>query len=96
MTVYYQLGGLTPGASYRTDIEVVQLHQGAISKLLGNEPRAIRVSFDEAASAPAVHLTRTVRLASLKPGPYRMVVTVTGPAGESIERTTDFQVTGQD
>ncbi len=92
MTVYYQLGGLRPGSGYRTSIEVVQLHQGVISKLLGSAPRAIRVSFDEPATGPTARVTRTVKLAGLSPGAYRLIVTVTGPGGEDIRRTTDFEV----
>lgn len=93
MTVYYQLGGLQPGRSYRTGLEVVQLHRGVISRMLGNQPRAIQVSFQEPATGPTVHITRTLTLADLKPGPYRLTVTVTGPDGTEIVRTTDFQVT---
>jgi hypothetical protein len=75
LTLFYQLGGLRPGSSYRTAIEFLQKDQVRLA-----------VRFEEDAAGPRQAVQRTIALADLKRGDYRLVVTVSDAAGGTVRR----------
>jgi hypothetical protein len=76
MDLYYDITGMVPGRSYRTTIEL-----GNAMALTSGD--AVRVSFDDKATAPAQHVRRSLELKTLKGGRYRLVLTVEDVAGGS-------------
>ncbi len=75
--LYYQVTGQSPGTSYRTTLEFFDT--------TSPEASALTLQFDENASANFREVHRTVGLANLKPGRYRLKVTVAGGGASSTE-----------
>lgn len=82
--VYYEVGGLVPGADYRTTVTVRPLRGG-------NRGAGVRLSFDERPPASRVQGSRTVGLEALKPGQYRLTVTIEG-GGQSVTNTRNLNI----
>ena len=85
MELYYDLTGLVPGRAYRTTIEL-----GNTMAITSGD--AVRVSFEDKATAPVQHVRRSLELRTLKGGQYRLVLTVEDVAGGtkvSRERTVN-------
>jgi hypothetical protein len=86
MELYYDLTGLVPGKSYRTTIELA-------NTLAISRGDAVRVSFDDKATAPAQHVRRSLDLKTLKGGQYRLVLTVEDVAtGTKVSRERTVNV----
>jgi hypothetical protein len=96
-TLYYEVYGLAADAGYRTELRIEPLSDGLadqLRSLLPGSRDAIVLTFAEVAGEPhavfGVQQTRTVNIAGLKPGPYRLRVTVTDGLTQTIaarERT---------
>jgi hypothetical protein len=82
--VYYEVGGLVPGADYRTTVTVRPLRGG-------NRAAGVRLSFDERPPALRAQVSRTVGLEALKPGQYRLTVTIEG-AGQYVSTTRNLNI----
>ncbi|MGE0352479.1 MAG: hypothetical protein AB7I33_08115 [Gemmatimonadales bacterium] len=65
LEVYYELGGLVPGQVYRTAIEFWQ-----------GSRRRLALNFDERATARRQTVRHSVNLGGLRPGDYRLVISV--------------------
>lgn len=72
--LYYQVNGLRPGVGYRTMVELVPA---------GNPdaPAALSLEFSEDAEARFAEVQRTIGLRNIRPGSYRLRVTVAGAGG---------------
>jgi hypothetical protein len=75
--LYYQLGGLVPGASYHTLVELFPVN--------GRNEAALSLRFSDEAGAGFVEVQRTIGLRNLAPGRYRLRVTVSGTSGSVSE-----------
>ena len=79
VTVYYQVEGATPGATYRTELEVHRRYnQGAADR--------VRLGFSDRAAASSARYRRTLDLSALRPGAYELVLTLTGPDSNKVVR----------
>ena len=95
--LYYEIYGLTRGASYHT---VVRLEReggrslfGAIGRLFGGGRAPVLLEFDAAADGPATRVHRAVELRDVTKGTYRLTVVITDPAsGAGLTRARRFQV----
>ena len=67
MELYAEVGGIKLGSVYRTTVEVEPIIPGR---------RGIKIQGDAKASTPVVELRRTIGLGNLRPGGYRLSVTV--------------------
>jgi hypothetical protein len=72
--LYAEVGGIQMGSSYRTTIEIVPATPGR---------RGVKIRSESKAANSIVEIRRTLSIAILTPGPYRLSVTV-----ESGGRTT--------
>ncbi|HET8648937.1 MAG TPA: hypothetical protein VFL95_02765, partial [Gemmatimonadales bacterium] len=80
VALYYQVSGLAPGARYRTDVSLAP----------ADDPKGravVTLSFTDRAASRWTEVRRTVGLAQLKPGHYRLTVKVAGPNGETATRS---------
>ncbi|HET9066508.1 MAG TPA: hypothetical protein VFN22_11875 [Gemmatimonadales bacterium] len=75
--LYYQVAGQAPGTSYQTTLEFFDASSP--------DKSALTLRFDEHAEATFREVHRTVGLANLKPGQYRLKVTVTGGGASATE-----------
>ncbi len=67
--LYYELSGATPGATYRTDIEVKGIN--------GDAKGTVHLTFNEPGRTSLVRARRSIGLDKLETGQYRITVTVT-------------------
>ena len=81
--VFYEVGGLAPGKSYRTVVELL--------KQDGGSPQ-LTLSFDESATSALVAFQRSFKLGGTGAGAYRLRITIMGSEGESTSRETMFEV----
>ena len=85
--IYYEVYGLEPGRTYRTTVTVQRGTEAA--------GRAVRLVFDERATAPSARMRRDVGLGQLARGQYRLTVTVEDPAtGRSVTRERMINLLG--
>lgn len=75
--LYYQVTGQAPGTSYQTTLEFFDASSP--------EKSALTLRFEENADASFREVHRTVGLANLKPGQYRLKVTVAGGGASTTE-----------
>lgn len=75
LSLYYELGGLRPGATYRTAIEFRQ-----------EDKTRLAVRFEEQATGTRQSVRRNINLADLKRGDYWLVLSVRDEAGHTIQR----------
>ena len=85
ITLYYQAGELTPGATYQAQIEV-RRRFGATDR------DRLAVAFKDRAAGPTASYRRTVGLKGLRPGAYEVRLTVTGPDGATVQRRRALNV----
>ncbi len=90
LTLYAEIGGLTTGAAYHTDIEVVRV--GSHGERLGKEAQSVRLGFDARKSNPVDGIKREISLSRLALGDYLLIVTVSTSAGERATRQRRFTV----
>jgi hypothetical protein len=69
LQLYYELAGLHPGTEYRTTV-------GLRREEDKDERRGLKLVFSERATAERQHFRRSLDLRQLRPGRYRLVVTV--------------------
>lgn len=67
--LYYELSGATPGATYKTDIEVKGIN--------GDAKGTVHLTFNEQGRTSLVRARRSIGLDKLETGQYRITVTVT-------------------
>ena len=82
--VYYEVGGVVPGADYRTTVTVRPARGG-------KRGAGVRLAFDERPPTSRVQVSRTVGLAALKPGQYRLTVAIEGE-GQSVTSTRNLNI----
>lgn len=83
--LYYELGGLRAGAEYEYRVELWDTASAATM------PR-LRIGFRERASASIERKERELNIAQLKPGSYRLVLTVLALSGEVVSRERRLEV----
>lgn len=96
--IYFEVYGVTPGASVWTDLTLEPLHEaGALDGLLRGRGRPYTIRYrDRAPGDPAAPIRSTLRLelASLRPGPYSIRAVVRevdgGPAGLPMTSTLEL------
>lgn len=77
-TLFYQLTGLTTGESYEVQVAVRKPEDA------GNGKPMLEISSRLSAEAAERNVMQSIDLKELKPGPYQMVVRVTGPGGAPV------------
>jgi GWxTD domain-containing protein len=95
LQVYYELFGIAPGAGYETEIEVRKGRGGGLLRKIFGGGSAIRLRFEEHASAEGSGIHRDISLQKLSPGIYTLTVSVTDAAGNEAERQARFEVIGR-
>ena len=85
ITLYYQAGGLTPGATYQAQIEV-RRRFGATDK------DRLAVAFQDRAEGRTASYRRTIDLKRLRPGAYDVRLTLKGADGATVERRRKLNV----
>lgn len=85
VSLYYQAYGLTPGAAYRSQIEIRR-------RFSDDEKDRISVAFEDRPNAATAMYRRTISLRQLRPGAYRVNVAMTSRNGSVVERTRDLNV----
>lgn len=98
-SLFYEIYNLPAGDSYRTELRIEPIDGNRVlrklGRLFGGGGNTIRVSFDERSSSNLAGTQQQVRQlrADLKPGRYRLRVTVTNlRTAESATRTRSFIV----
>lgn len=81
--VFYEVGGLAPGKSYRTVVDLL--------KQDGGSPQ-LTLSFDESATSALLAFQRSFNLGGTGAGAYRLRITIMGSDGKSTSRETMFEV----
>ena len=89
MELYYEVGGIRPGASYRHEIAVFRIKG---ERGVAERRPVVTLAFDEPATEAIVRAHRTLQLARLKPGRYLIEVRVVSPAGGAVARRREFQI----
>ena len=85
IALYYQMSGLTAGAQYRTRV--------ALAPADDEKQRAVvSLTFTDRARNGYQEVRRSVDLVRLKPGHYRLTVTVRGPDGTEASRSGTVNV----
>jgi GWxTD domain-containing protein len=94
LEVYYEIHGLAPASPYRARVEVRRIGGGSpfrwIARLFGGGGPPIALAFDGVAEGPVTRITHEVDIGALRPGRYRLVVTLRTPDGRETERATEF------
>ena len=80
IALYYQMSGLQTGAQYRTRVALAPADDAK-----GRD--VISLTFTDRAGNGYEEVRRSIDLARLKPGHYRMRVTVRGPEGAEVSRS---------
>jgi GWxTD domain-containing protein len=83
MEMYYEIYGLAPGSTYRTQLSVRKGRRGRRERTL---------SFTDPAGNDVTRVRRTVDLARLGRGEYVMEVEVTGADGRTVTQSRAFRV----
>ncbi len=93
MELYYEIEGLRP-APYTVELEVRRKGGGGglFRKIFGGGSAAIKLKFDQQATATTVSTHRSLKLDRLKPGMYVLQLLVVDAAGRKDYRTREFQV----
>ncbi len=91
LEIYYELYGLTRGTDYRLTMHLEKIKGGGFLGL-GGGGKEVSFDFSQTASGPVMTSARTLRLADLGSGRYRLTVTMTDPAGTSVSRQREFEV----
>ena len=76
--LYYQLNGVQPGQEYQTKVELFPAGESSARA-------ALALTFTDEPSERFVETQRTIGLANLEPGRYRLRVTVSGAGGSVSE-----------
>lgn len=84
LEVYYQVYGLTPGASYRTVVQVIREGGRSFFGLFGRRRAPVRLEFDGLAEGPRTDVRRTISLQGVRRGAYVLVLRLTDPASGTI------------
>ena len=94
--VYYEMGGLRPGAPYTTEVAVRKgkTRGGLLRRLFGGGGTAVKLEFEEQAGIEA-GTERGVSTERLSPGSYRLEVKITDADGREAVRSTPFEVVGR-
>jgi GWxTD domain-containing protein len=97
MELYYEVEGLSAGSKYTVRIAVRKQGGGGglLRKVFGGGSAQISLKFDETASFPVTHTTRSLKLDKLKPGNYTLEVTVEDDQKRSDKRLQPFQVVNE-
>jgi GWxTD domain-containing protein len=97
MELYYELEGLKP-APYTVELTVRKKGSGGglFKKIFGGGGAALRLKFDEQATAANASSHRRLRLDRLKPGNYILAVEVVDAEGRKARRQQEFQVVDEE
>jgi hypothetical protein len=97
MELFYEVEGLSAGTKYKVRIAVRRQGGGGglLRKVFGGGSAQISLKFEETASFPVTSTSRSLKLDKLKPGNYRLEVTVEDDQGRSDKRIQTFQVVGE-
>lgn len=91
LELYYELYGLNPGTSYRTELVVEKQEGGGLFGLFG-KPEPIKLSFTDQAAGPVTRVQRTIDLSGLDPGAYVLEIRTTDKEGVERIRRQPFAV----
>jgi tetratricopeptide (TPR) repeat protein len=97
-TLYYEVYGLRSGETYSTAIDVEKIDTNAwssLKKMVGSGTQDIRLSFQDVATVSplyGVQQTRKLGIASLKPGVYRLRITITDSRGRKQIREKEVEI----
>ena len=92
MEVYYEVYGLPPTASFKTEVRITKEGKGAFLGIFGSRKPAIRLGFEERAEGPETRVHRSVSLEKLATGRYWIEVVVTDAVGSVRESRARFEV----
>jgi GWxTD domain-containing protein len=97
MQLYYEIGGLKPGAPYEVRLAVKRQGGGGglFRKIFGGGGAALSLKFDARASAAFESAHRGLQLERLKPGDYVLEVTVSDGEGRRDQRVRPFTVVSE-
>jgi GWxTD domain-containing protein len=95
--LYYEVYGLTPGASYHTEVRLERQGGrsllGRIGGLFGGRRPPVLLAFDASADGPATRVHRGVSLRGVSPGSYLLTLTLTDPvSGRRASQRQPLQV----
>ncbi|MBI4421966.1 MAG: GWxTD domain-containing protein [Gemmatimonadetes bacterium] len=82
LELYFEIHGLPPGARYRSRIAVEREGRGGLFGLFGGRRTPVSLEYDGAVEVAPAKVRQTVNVGSLRPGRYRLVVTVRGGPGD--------------
>jgi hypothetical protein len=91
MQLYFEVGGLSRGTRYQTQIAIDRSEPGAAGAC-GGRGTALTLSFDGEHPGRVAREQRAVSLARLRPDDYTMVVTVSTESGERVSRCRAFTI----
>ncbi len=93
MELYYEIEGLRP-APYTVELAVKKRGSGGglLKKIFGGGSAAIKLKFEQQATAAAVTTHRSLKLDRLKPGHYVLELLVVDADGRKDIRSREFQV----
>jgi hypothetical protein len=99
LEVYYEIHGMERGAPYRSRLEVRKEGGGSIfgffKRLFGGGGPPVALTVEGVASGPVTRILQTVDVSRLKPGRYRVRVSIQETQGDGrVERETALEVEG--
>ncbi len=93
--LYYEIYGLTPGATYETQLVVRKGDGGGgglLGKIFGGGSTPISLRFEEVASDKVMRIQRAIEFRKLKPGDYTLRLIVTDDQGNVRQRDQAFEI----
>jgi GWxTD domain-containing protein len=92
LELYYEVYGVPEGVPIETEVLVTKHGGGGLFGLFGQRKPAIRLGFSEASEGLTTRIHRTLSLARLDPGRYRVDVIVKNPEGAERRSRTTLEV----
>jgi GWxTD domain-containing protein len=92
MELHYEVTGLAPGTSYRTEVAIRKEGGGSVLSRLFGGGAAVRLRSTDVHPGGIARVHRELDLSRLDPGSYSLEVRVRGPDGPVAERRARFVV----
>ncbi len=95
LSLYYQVYGLERGTPYSARVEIKKQGGNIFQKIFGGGRTPISLTLDQISEGPATRVHQSIDLSSLKPGRYRLVLTIEQPTSDlSHTREAPVEVIG--
>ncbi len=91
LSLYYQVHGLAHGTPYRAKVEIKKEGGSIFQKIFGGGRTPVSLTLEQVSEGLATRVRQSIDLSALKPGRYRLVLTIEDPARD-VRHTRQAQV----